>query len=89
MPGEITGSDFAISPSARAVFRCDGETVSVEYKVNDKPFGADKFTRAEAVQIGTEIEWAGAHERFPIPYIDVNHVKGFGKILRRYGETGK
>jgi hypothetical protein len=84
-----TSSDLAISNSVRAVFKCDGDTVEVEFLVNDKSASSDIYTRVEAIRIGAEIAAQGSHARFPISGVDVNDAKSFGIVLKRYGETGK
>jgi hypothetical protein len=67
-----TSSDLAISNSVRAVFKCDGDTVEVEFLVNDTSASSDIYTRVEAIRIGAEIAARGSHARFPISGVDVN-----------------
>lgn len=86
----MRSSDFEISHTTRAVFRCDGEIVHVTFKVNDQQLGDPViFTRPEATEIGRQIAKDGYHERFPIGGISTDDVKHFGTRLMLYGLNGE
>lgn len=86
----MSSSDLTISTNTRAVFHCDGTLVHVQFVLNGEYIGKPLvLTRAEASEIGREIAATGVHERFPISGISTNDVRGFGIVLKRYGDTAE
>ena len=86
----MRSSDFSISFTTRAVFRCEGDVVQVTFKLNDQQVGDPVvFTRTEAVEVGRQIAKDGCHALFPISGISTNDVKNFGTRLMLYGLNGE
>lgn len=83
-------SDVSLGKRARAVFYCDGSVVAVQFFDCAKAVGETiVHTRKEAIEIGQRVAETGIYERLPITGIDIIDVKGFGVVLRRYGEEGR
>jgi hypothetical protein len=56
----VKSSDFIISGAVRAVFRCDGESITVQIVCADKPAGSPMtYTYKEAVALGNRIIESG------------------------------
>jgi hypothetical protein len=82
-------SDFRISDAVRAVFRCDGESITVQIICADKAAGSPMtYTQEEAVALGNRIIESGSWDEFPVSGVPVDAVKDFGHRLRQYGLHG-
>ena len=85
-----TTSDVTLSThsSIRAVFHCDGKTVTVSFHHGEKQLSPPKtFSRANAVKHGKRAEETGLYDYLPID-LPSDCVRTFGKVLKRYGEKG-
>jgi hypothetical protein len=86
-----SGSDFSITEtgSLRAVFRCEGERVNVDFFAGEQQVGQRLvFTRIQAAEEGKRIAETGSWKSQPIPELATSDVKSFGIRLKQYGENG-
>jgi hypothetical protein len=84
-----TNSDFRMSDAVRAVFSCDGESVTVQIMYENKAVGSPMTcAREEAVALGNRIIESGSWGDFPVDGIPVDALKGFAHRLRQYGLHG-
>ena len=82
-------SDFRISNDVRAVFRCDGASITVQIMRADKAVGSlMKYTLEEAVALGNRIIESGSWDQFPVSGVPVDCLKDFGHRFRQYGLDG-
>jgi len=85
----VKSSDFRISDTVRAAFRCDGESVTVQIICANKAAGSPMtYTCEEAVALGNRIIESGSWDEFPVSGIPVDGLKNFGHALRKYGLDG-
>ena len=87
-----TGSDVTLNDggSVRVVFSCDDQFVTFQFFLGAETAGdLQRLTRAEAAKIGKRVAETGIYDHFPISGFSLSDVKGFGMVLRRYGEEGK
>jgi hypothetical protein len=74
--------------SVRAVFRCEGNSVTVTFMDAKQQVGQSKtFSRAEASKLGQRAEETGLYDYLPLE-LPSEYVKNFGIVFRRYGEKG-
>lgn len=85
----VKSTDFRISDAVRAVFSCDGESITVQIICADKAAGSPMtYTYEEAVALGNRIIESGSWDDFPVSGIPVDALKDFGHRLRQYGLHG-
>lgn len=85
----MSGSDFRITISTRAVFLCASGTVQFQILLNDNQVGKTfRYNLEEAAALGALIMKTGSWEEFPVKGISTSDLKGFGQRLRDYGING-
>jgi hypothetical protein len=85
----MSGSDFRLSESARAVFTCERGTIQFYFIDFDKDVGKRfLYTLEEAARLGERIAKTGAWEELPLSGIATAELRSFGERLRDYGING-
>jgi hypothetical protein len=89
VPASMSGSDFKLTESLRAVFTCERGTVQFYFVDGDKYVGKRfLYTLEEAANLGERIFKAGAWAEFPISDISTSAIRTFGQRLHDYGVNG-
>jgi hypothetical protein len=85
----MSGSDFKLTESARAIFACERGTVQFYFVESDKDVGKRfLYTLEEAAKLGERIVKTGTWEEFPVIGISTSQLRSFGERLRDYGING-
>jgi hypothetical protein len=85
----VSGSDFKVTESTRAVFTCERGTVQFYFVDAGKDVGKRFFyTLEEAADLGERILQTGTWEEFPVSRITPSELRNFGQRLRDYGING-
>jgi hypothetical protein len=85
----MSGSDFKLTESTRAVFTCERGTVQFYFVDADKDVGKRfLYTLEEAAELGERILETGTWNEFPIGGISTSGLRSFGQRLRDYGING-
>ena len=81
----MSGSDFRITISTRAVFLCASGVVQFQILLNDKQVGKTfLYNLEEAAVLGGSIMKTGKWEEFPVRGISTDGLKSFGQRLRDF-----
>jgi hypothetical protein len=84
----MSGSDFKLTDSTRAVFLCGTGVVQFYFVVNDEQVGKTfLYNLEEAAALGFAINKIGAWDECPVE-IEVSDLRSFGQRLRDYGVNG-
>jgi hypothetical protein len=85
----MSGSDFKLTESVRAVFTCERGTVQF-YLVDAEKYVGKRFlyTLEEAAALGERIFKTGTWDEFPVSGISTSALRAFGQRLRDYGING-
>jgi hypothetical protein len=85
----MSGSDFRLTESTRAIFTCERGTVQFYFVDFDKQVGKRfLYTLEEAADLGEQIVKTGAWAELPVSGISTSELRTFGERLRDYGISG-
>jgi hypothetical protein len=85
----MSGSDFKLTESTRAVFTCGRGTVQFYFVDADKDAGKRFFyTLEEAAALDERIFKTGTWDEFPVSGISTSALRSFGQRLRDCGING-
>ena len=85
----MSGSDFKLTESLRAVFTYERGTVQFYFVDDGKYLGkVFLYTLLEAADLGEQILNSGTWDEFPVSRISTSELRSFGERLRDYGING-
>ena len=85
----MSGSDFRLTESVRAVFTCERGTVQFYFVDAHKDVGKSfLYTLKEAADLGAQILKTGTWDEFPVTGISASALRSFGQRLQDYGING-